>query len=335
MKSLINYFLMVPYLILFIGGFIVFKLTGKTPKPSYISMRRLFLITNGYFNDFTSFIINIFRPKYQDISSNGILGTLNRQEIKEITNDIRENGYHVFNVKLSNREVERLLTYARQEPLKPLEVETGRYGDPIVLDENQIISPRYQFESDQLFSRPEICAIVFDKSILAIAQEYLGCKPILDLIAMWWSFPFEGKGSSAAAQLYHFDMDRIKFIKFFFYLTDVGPNNGPHCYIKKSHRRLPKQLRSDGRKTDDIIHATYSSENIMELQGEKGQIIAVDTRGLHKGKILIDGHRLLFQVEFTNSLFGKNYPKVHHSETSRAHISDQSNYLDTYSKIFN
>ena len=73
----------------------------------------------------------------------------------------------------------------------------------------------------------------------------------------------------------------------------------------------------------------------MELQGEKGQIIAVDTRGLHKGKILTDGHRLLFQVEFTNSLFGKNYPKVRHSETSRAYISNQRSYLDTYSKIFN
>jgi hypothetical protein len=130
-------------------------------------------------------------------------------------------------------------------------------------------------------------------------------------------------------------MDRIKFIKFFFYLTDVGPSNGPHCYIKNSHRRLPKQLRSDGRKTDDVIQSAYSPENIMDLQGEKGYIIAVDTRGLHKGTILTEGSGLLLQGVFTVSLFGQNYPKVNPSETTRTFISNQGNYSGTYSKIFN
>ena len=32
-----------------------------------------------------------------------------------------------------------------------------------------------------------------------------------------------------------------------------------------------------------------------------------DSRGLHKGKKVISNNRLMFQIEFTSSLFGNNY----------------------------
>jgi hypothetical protein len=37
--------------------------------------------------------------------------------------------------------------------------------------------------------------------------------------------------------------------------------------------------------------------------------LAEDTRGLHKGKHVVRGDRLMLQLQFSNSLFGATYPK--------------------------
>ena len=144
---------------------------------------------------------------------------------------------------------------------------------------------------------------------------------------MWWSAAFSRKASSEAAQLYHFDMDRFKFIKFFFYLTDVDSSNGPHCYIRGSHKWLPDRLWKDGRIQDAEIFENFHKQDIVEITGKKGTIIAVDTRGLHKGKVLEKGERLIFQVEYANSLFGAEYNTIdltkHADEETRALMSNK------------
>jgi hypothetical protein len=126
---------------------------------------------------------------------------------------------------------------------------------------------------------------------------------------MWWSLPGSKPGSKAA-QMFHFDMDRIKFLKFFLYLTDVDEHNGPHSYIAGSHRRLPRALREDRRLTDAEVYAQYPPEKRIEIKGPRGTLCAVDTRGLHKGKQLVRGNRLIFQMEFAINLFGKYYPPI-------------------------
>ena len=145
---------------------------------------------------------------------------------------------------------------------------------------------------------------MFDQNLLHIASTYLKTTPILDLVSCWWSIPSNEKGMNQAAQMYHHDMDRFKFLKFFFYITDVHSENGPHCYVQGSHNGVPKNLQKEGRFTDEEISKTFPSSDILEICGKKGTIIAVDTRGLHKGKNLIKGSRLLFQIQFSNSLFG-------------------------------
>jgi len=90
-------------------------------------------------------------------------------------------------------------------------------------------------------------------------------------------------------------------------LTDVTPKNGPHVYLKGSHRKIPRLLRGDGRKTDDAVRQAGLWENIVELTGPAGTIMAVDTIGLHKGKTPIAGDRLALENEFSTSLFGMDY----------------------------
>ena len=138
-----------------------------------------------------------------------------------------------------------------------------------------------------------------------------------DLVAMWWSTAFSTEASSEVAQLYHFDMDRPQFLKLFFYLTDVTPDltdvtpdNGPHCYIRASHRERPPALWRDGRHSDAQVLSQYGREREVEITASQGTLIAVDTSGFHKGKPLSGGHRLLLQFEYTSALFGQRYARI-------------------------
>ncbi len=114
---------------------------------------------------------------------------------------------------------------------------------------------------------------------------------------------------AARPQLYyHFDMDRPRWLKFFFYLTDVGPENGPHCFIRGSHRTggIAHELLERGyaRLDDADVARHYPSADHISFTGKKGTIIAEDTRGLHKGQHVLHGDRLVFQLELANTLFG-------------------------------
>ena len=290
-------------------GFKTLKRTKQTPDQSYYSMRKLFILTNGRSNDVISKLIST--KYYKDVDFRGILGIESERELDHIVNDITENGYHVFKQKLPAPIVDSIYNYAISTPCRFLSVNKDKsgYSDELVkFDESNPVSARYEFTQQQILECNELLNLIFDSSLLAVAQKYLKTKPFLDLIAMWWSAPFHGVGKSEAAQMYHFDLDRIKFIKFFFYITDVDSNTGPHCYVKKSHKRLPVSLLKDGRLSDSEVEQAFGRENMMELGGTKGTIIAVDTRGLHKGKDLLEGKRLLFQIEFSNSMFGQYYP---------------------------
>lgn len=165
---------------------------------------------------------------------------------------------------------------------------------------------KYQFFEEDLIQDHEIQRLIADPSILSVAQAFLKAKPVVDLISMWWSTSVSKQASSEVAQLYHWDMERIKFIKFFFYLTDVDTDTGPHCYVKGSNNGFPTAVRRDGRILDEEINKVYPAENLIEINGKRGSILAVDTSGFHKGKNLKRADRLLLQFEFANSLFGIN-----------------------------
>src|SRR6185503_13469174 len=114
-----------------------------------------------------------------------------------------------------------------------------------------------------------------------------------------------------AGQLYHFDMDRIKWLKFFIYLTDVEAANGPHCFVRGSHRThgIPSSLLSKGyaRIRDAEVFQYYARETEVRFVAPRGTVIAEDTRGLHKGMEVLSGDRLMLQLQLSNSLFGAPY----------------------------
>jgi len=81
-------------------------------------------------------------------------------------------------------------------------------------------------------------------------------------------------------------------------------------FIAKYDLAVPLASDEDGRISDEQILDHYSPEDIVEITGTRGTILAADTRGFHKGKPVQSGERLLLQIEYATSLFGAPYEKV-------------------------
>jgi hypothetical protein len=161
-----------------------------------------------------------------------------------------------------------------------------------------------------IISITELQNLVNDKGIKEIIARYLECTPVLDTVAAWWTFP-SGKADSGSAQLYHFDLDRIKWIKAFVYLSDVNENNGPHAYIRGSHISLDdKTIKKEGRLTDEEVFSAFSKNDEVVFTGPAGTMILEDTIGLHKGVPAIEGHRFIFEFEYSINHFGYPYPEL-------------------------
>ena len=292
------------YLILYWIGRLEFEWFGSTNKYSYLAFRQLHGLTNGGINESYSRQISGKKGKYEfpEITK-GILGAMDSSDINEIVSWVRRNGYLVFDRKLPEEICDRMLAKINDMPSNPI-VEGGKLPKT-TYDSAYPKAPIYRFDEEDILANNDILGIFYDLNFIRIAQEYLGCKPLNNSIIMWWSSLLNKAASSRAAQLYHFDMDHPKFIKFFIYLTDVDTNSGPHCYVQGTHRSKHSNLIKDRRYSDEEILDSFESSDIIEVLGSKGTVVAVDTSGIHKGKLPTQKDRLIIQVEYTNSFFGQ------------------------------
>lgn len=310
---------------------------GRTPNFAYQSMLQLFCATGGASNDAMSSLLALLHQPYALPDARGVLGDFSADDVETFGSDIRQHGYHVFRQRLPDALCDELLDYATSAPCVRRGTDDGDSSD-VQLDRFPRGSPdgvRYDFGEQELVNNPLIQKLMADRSFIAVAQNYLQAQPIVDVVAMWWNVasPRPDKG---AAQYWHFDMDRIKWLKFFVYLTDVGPKNGPHSFVAGSHRSggIPGNLLQKGysRLTDEEVSSSYPPDKFIEFTAPRGTVIAEDTRGLHKGKHVTKGDRLIFQLQFSNSLFGGEYPKCTIRNASNPQLAEMmSNYPRLYS----
>ncbi|MGD1862385.1 MAG: phytanoyl-CoA dioxygenase family protein [Leptolyngbyaceae cyanobacterium] len=311
MKSKIVYnpLLALIYLPVFAIGFVIFTLTGNTPTLSFISFRKLYCITRGQLNKGLRFVFRrLYNRAYTyPVATEGVLFKrgLASEEYNLALNGLRKNGYYKFRKKLDPDLVKRLREFSKNSAAivhggQARIVEKVNFTNPA--------GPKYEIDPKEFYKSAALAELALDSNLYELASAYLQTAAILDLIAMWWLLPYASTASTEAAQLFHFDMDRISFLKFFVYLTDVGPKNGPHTYVRGSHVYKPRHLFQDRRFNDFEIEKSYGADKIDAITGSSGTIIAADTSGFHKGGVVDLDSRLILQVEFASSLFGQNYP---------------------------
>jgi Phytanoyl-CoA dioxygenase (PhyH) len=298
-------------------GLLRYALTGRTGSTTYQSFVWLACSSGGRLNDALSAVLGRIRPKVSLAVSAGVLGELGAADLSAYTRQLRTDGFLLFPAAVPELLCARLLQFALSTPaaVRRMDHEPANLGKRNALFEAAAPQGvRYDYDTQVLLDNPDVQALLADCSLLSLAQEYLGCRPTADVLSMWWHTSFHAQPDSEAAQYFHFDMDRIKWLKVFVYLTDVGTDNGPHTFIRGTHRSgaIPGRFLQRGyaRLTDEEVYVEYPPERRIEFCAPRGSVIIEDTRGLHKGASVRGAPRLVLQLQFSNSLFGTNYARV-------------------------
>lgn len=315
-----------------------YKLSGKSPNEKYPLLLNSFYVFGGVMNNIGTKLLKKRKTNFN--ASKGLLGNLSSHELENANQFLKENGFVVLENVLSADMCEKILNLSLKIPGSNRAMDLGQNATYAGLY-NRVnpSSNRFEYDGTTLVNQPEIQEILADESLMAFAQEYLGGSPILDLVSMWWHAPFKQEADQNAAQWFHFDMERVKWIKFFFYITDVDTNSGPHTFIPKTHRTrgIPAALRRKGyvRLSDEEVSDHFSQDSWQEFTGKRGTLIVEDTRGLHKGKHCLSGDRLLFQLEYTVSDYGAAIaiPVLHLDNASNKMLDAVKKFPLTYSMI--
>lgn len=175
----------------------------------------------------------------------------------------------------------------------------------------------FAFTTAGFFNTALLCPVIrqleSDPKLLEIAAKYLNTKPKHLGNQLWWSFPGESKISEKfkAAQMFHYDLNDYRSLKFFFYITDVDLTNGPHVCVRGSHTKKSLLHRLLNRRHfDKPIIDYYGPDKVFPIYGQAGFGFVEDTFCFHKGAPPQDRERLILQIEFAIRDYGMQSDRV-------------------------
>lgn len=297
---------------IFYGIFFYF-LTRRTPPVSYLAMIRLFCVAGGKTNRIVDRLLN-YKRSYVPIELSESKLHVEKEQVSLAVRSLKSEGLYIFPQKVSAEIIESIynFTLTQEALLKNGDIKSEPAQKRAVFDMNNPIALCYDYSHNQLLQCDGFLELVTDPGLLSIAQDYLGGVPLLDMCEMRWTTSLLPGEHSEIAQLYHFDMDRPRWVKFFVYLCDVGVENGPHVFIAKSHRDegIPSILRKKGyaRLKEEEVMPYYQSTQRKVIIGQSGTLFAEDTRGLHRALPVQQGFRLFLQIQYSSSFFGAKLP---------------------------
>nr|WP_298102957.1 phytanoyl-CoA dioxygenase family protein [uncultured Shinella sp.] len=306
------------------------KSLGTNDEETYLHMRAAFSETSGKSNKVFSDVLSTHIHKTQyDMSqslfsgyvtgegggSDNLITMTNGEDGEDTTSDAWEKVIHGATRYMEKHSFwvckfpvpDRIVTSLREKTIKRM---TEDHGDKIakMMKSKEDAPGLLKGDARWLMGFEEMYEVAADPLFLSIVQRYLGVPPIFNTPVAFISSsakPKHAKELSDNAQLYHHDMHRLGFVKMFIYLTDVDEKSGPHTLIRGSHRSRPAALWADGRHDDAAIERNKQHTKTQKITGKAGTVFLVDTSALHKGLRPEVGHRIMAQVQYTNSLFGR------------------------------
>jgi hypothetical protein len=289
--------------------------TGQTPFYGFYSQRLLHLLSNQRSSSLWGYLVAVFNPPR---SSSGSQDLLPDSLAPTWLAGLKSEAYAVFPHLLPAKQIHSLRQFAETTPCTPSYHDREVYDrltgkqlvESLIFDPRNPVARRYNFTPAQIAPLPEVQALMAHPDIWAVARAYLQAEPQLVLVSLWWSSAFDGPHSRYTGQVWHIDIDRFRFLNFFVYLSDVGPDNGPHEYVRGSQGTKPLALSVDKRMEPEELLAHYEPERFAEICGPAGTVFAGDTRAFHRGRPLASDSRLMLQLDFATDRFGENCPRV-------------------------
>jgi hypothetical protein len=281
--------------------------------------------TNGIYNIIMQKMFKLIKPKVVLPKSR----LLSYNQIETIVNNLNQKGYDVLPITLKDEQVESLIDFCKNNKMYDDE------GKSYIFDYNKIYyeKARYYWKMQDLIENDIVIELMSDSFLSLIAQNYLETKPILTSISLWLDPPSENK--SYQPHIYHQDNDGIKYLKFFFYLTDVDEESCPHRFIKGTHKeRKPKKFSMTKRYTNEELLDYYGKEKEVIFTAKAGTIIAEDTKGFHRGTTPKTKYRLLMQMEFAITDIPVYFSFCEDRFIKKLPLKMEDNLINIYKKFY-
>jgi hypothetical protein len=239
---------------------------------------------------------------------------LNNVDINQIVDDLVRKGVSL-GLQLPSQIVATILDFAHSTPCYSRDRQTEGFLPKDVAEANlrrerDVIAGHY-FEAVE--KSLEIARLAKDEGLQSVARAYIGSEPVLIRTRLWWSFAARRVSDAdlhaAAQEKFHFDMNGWRTLKFFFYLTPTGEENGAHRCIPGSHRRRPlrHQLTATVGRSTDELEAYYGRDGFLSIVGDAGSGFAEDPFLFHTGSLCRDSPRLILEIEYGSTAVSQSY----------------------------
>lgn len=277
-----------------------YKHTSKNPEWTAMNIISRFT--------FLRRISRIFNTKAQLKKYDSAQSLFSNINVENVVNELNKNGYF-SGVALPKTIFQDILNFA---------LTTDCYGN---LDHNLGFTysqkKEAELKSGTVFSTatyynldlicPAVKKLAYDPILLLIAANYLGAEPLFTDSRLWWTFATSEKNYdiSKTASFFHYDVDDYNCIRFFFYLTDVDLESGPHILLRGSHRKKKlSHIISIGQRKDKNVIDFYGDENVVTIDGKAGSGFVEDPFCFHKATRPTGKDRLLLQLRYATKDYG-------------------------------
>lgn len=288
-------------------GYEDFVRNGNTDEDTYFKLRAAYSETKGASNKvFGDVLANHIEPSKNDLSAS-MFNAPNmdmESEVKGALYRLRHNGYTELKFKVP----EAMCKSLHHKILAQMAQNDSQEDIDKAIAGVAGAKTQLRVQSKWASTFEEMYQISADPALLEIVQRYMGVPPIFNTPVAFLSShakPKNAREVSLNAQEYHHDMHRLGFVKLFIYLTDVTMETGPHTLLSGTHRERPDPFWRDGRHSDATVAEAGLDKQEVNIIGKTGTVFLVDTSALHKGASPTGGHRVMAQVQYVNSLFGK------------------------------
>lgn len=268
------------------------------------SLGRFKTIRRGY--SFVQGKLQRLKPQFYqqqlNINSTSLLSPL---RVDWCVDNLRDTAVHL-GLQLDKDAVTKIHSFARSNPCTEPKHDDFFFADDI---KNGRLHGRYQRQVMRgLVSNLDRCStinqIVSDRTLIEIAQKYLGYYPTLITRHLTWSFACD-LDEAEIQKLYpptnfHYDVAGLNFVTASFFITDVDDNTGPHIMIEKSHNRKPLKMlfRSNIQNEADVWNFYDRSEELT-IKGDAGFGFFQDPSCIHRLKLPRNGNRLILQIRYS------------------------------------
>ena len=155
-------------------------------------------------------------------------------------------------------------------------------------------STKLYYRSEDLLGCAQLVALANSPLVLDAVGAVLGTRPTIASFQAWWTLGEHYGGQIHFDDAYHRDVDDLRFVKLFAYLTDTSERNGAHSFVRGSHRSA--QFTRRGSISDEDIRASFPAQDILTMTGKAGTVFLEDTWGIHRPLLATEGRRLIFSV---------------------------------------